>query len=70
MNTLLSIESRNAVLLKMAALLEQERQALIRINKTDLEAYTETDISYGDDSNQTYDIYLPANRDIDTKTLF
>ena len=37
MNTLLSIEWRNKVLLKMATLLEQERDAIISINKTDLE---------------------------------
>ena len=39
MNTLLSIETRNAVLLKMAILLERERTAIIEINKADLEAY-------------------------------
>ena len=33
MNTLLNIETRNAVLLKMAALLEQERAEIIKINK-------------------------------------
>ncbi|AUP80041.1 glutamate-5-semialdehyde dehydrogenase [Flavivirga eckloniae] len=48
MNTLLSIEKRNAVLLKMAVLLEQERQAIIDINKTDLEAYNGDDISMYD----------------------
>ncbi|MEW4924029.1 glutamate-5-semialdehyde dehydrogenase [Algibacter sp. 2305UL17-15] len=48
MNTLLSIEKRNAVLLKMAELLEQERQAIITINKTDLEAYKGDDISMFD----------------------
>lgn len=48
MNTLLSIETRNAVLLKMAVLLEQERKALIAINKTDLEAYKGDDISMFD----------------------
>ena len=48
MNTLLSIEKRNAVLLKMAVLLEQERQAIIAINKTDLEAYSGDDISMFD----------------------
>ena len=39
MNTLLSIETRNAVLLTMAALLNEEREAIISINKKDLEAY-------------------------------
>ena len=48
MNTLLSIEWRNKVLLKMATLLEQERDAIISINKTDLENYTGEDISMYD----------------------
>ena len=48
MNTLLSIEKRNAVLLKMASLLEEERNAIIKINKTDLEAYKGEDISMYD----------------------
>ena len=48
MNTLLSIATRNAVLLKMAVLLEQEREAIITINKTDLEAYKGDDISMFD----------------------
>jgi len=48
MNTLLSIENRNAVLLKMAVLLEQERQAIIAINKADLDAYSGDDISMFD----------------------
>ena len=48
MNTLLSIETRNNVLLKMATLLEQEREAIISVNKTDLEAYSGDDISMYD----------------------
>ena len=48
MNTLLSIETRNNVLLKMATLLEQEREAIKSINKTDLEAYNGDDISMYD----------------------
>ncbi|APY11371.1 glutamate-5-semialdehyde dehydrogenase [Seonamhaeicola sp. S2-3] len=48
MNTLLSIEKRNAVLLKMAKLLEAERQAIIEINKVDLESYQGEDISMYD----------------------
>lgn len=48
MNTLLPIKTRNAVLLNMAVLLERERQAIIAINKTDLEAYTGDDISMFD----------------------
>lgn len=39
MNTLLSIETRNAVLLKMGELLDSEREAIIKINKEDLNAY-------------------------------
>ncbi|WP_298880339.1 glutamate-5-semialdehyde dehydrogenase [uncultured Polaribacter sp.] len=48
MNTLLNIETRNAVLLTMATLLEDEREAIININKKDLEAYTGDDISMFD----------------------
>ncbi|WP_255575931.1 glutamate-5-semialdehyde dehydrogenase [Aestuariivivens sp. NBU2969] len=48
MNTLLSIEKRNAVLLQMAELLEKERNVIIDINKTDLDAYTGNDISMYD----------------------
>ena len=48
MNTLLSIETRNAVLLTMAKLLNEEREAIISINKTDLEAYKGNDISMFD----------------------
>ena len=39
MNTLLSIETRNNVLLTMAELLDQERETIISSNKKDLEAY-------------------------------
>ena len=48
MNTLLSIETRNAVLLTMAALLNEEREAIININKKDLDAYKGDDISMFD----------------------
>jgi glutamate-5-semialdehyde dehydrogenase len=48
MNTILPIETRNAVLLKMADLLERERVAIIKINKADLEAYDGDDISMYD----------------------
>jgi len=48
MNTLLSIETRNAVLLKMAVLLEKERAVIIEINKADLGAYDGADISMYD----------------------
>ena len=45
MNTLLSIETRNAVLLTMAQFLGEERNEIININKKDLEAYKGDDIS-------------------------
>ena len=48
MNTLLSIETRNNVLLTMATLLEKERATIININKKDLEAYKGEDISMFD----------------------
>lgn len=48
MNTLLTIETRNEVLLKMAVLLEAERDTIININKEDLEAYSGEDISMYD----------------------
>ena len=48
MNTLLSIETRNNVLLTMAELLDQEREAIISSNKKDLEAYKGKDISMFD----------------------
>ncbi|WP_067144775.1 glutamate-5-semialdehyde dehydrogenase [Pseudotamlana agarivorans] len=48
MNTLLTIETRNAVLLKMGVLLEKERETIININKEDLEAYKGDDISMYD----------------------
>ena len=34
-----------------------------------LDAYEELNISYGNDSDQVFDLYLPANRTEDTKTL-
>ena len=48
MNTLLSIATRNNVLHTMAELLNQEREAIININKKDLEAYKGEDISMFD----------------------
>ncbi len=48
MNTLLSTETRNNVLLTMAKLLEEHRAEIININKTDLEAYKGDDISMFD----------------------
>ncbi|CAH8282113.1 acetyl esterase/lipase [Mariniflexile fucanivorans] len=38
-------------------------------NSIPLEYYEELNISYGNDSNQTFDLYLPANRTPATKTL-
>lgn len=48
MNTLLSIKTRNAVLLTMASLLDEERETIININKKDCEAYKGDDISMFD----------------------
>jgi len=48
MNNLLPIETRNAVLLRMAELLDKEREAIININKKDLEEYKGDDISMFD----------------------
>jgi glutamate-5-semialdehyde dehydrogenase len=48
MNTLLSIETRNAVLLTMAQFLSEERKEIISINKKDVEAYKGNDISMFD----------------------
>lgn len=45
MNTLLPIDKRNAVLLKMAELLEQEREALKEINQQDLANYNGEDLA-------------------------
>ncbi|MDB2384860.1 glutamate-5-semialdehyde dehydrogenase [Polaribacter sp.] len=48
MNTLLSIATRNSVLLTMAKLLEENRATIIAINKIDLESYKGDDISMFD----------------------
>ena len=45
MNTLLSLETRNNVLLTMATLLDTERVAIINMNKKDINAYKGSDIS-------------------------
>lgn len=45
MNTLLSIEKRNAVLIRMAELLEQERANLKAINQQDLNNYSGEDLA-------------------------
>ena len=48
MNNLLPIETRNAVLSTMAELIDKEREAIININKKDLEEYKGDDISMFD----------------------
>ncbi|WP_397446782.1 glutamate-5-semialdehyde dehydrogenase [Polaribacter sp. R77954] len=48
MNTLLSIETRNNVLLTMAKLLDEYRADIININKNDCDAYKGDDISMFD----------------------
>ncbi|PWG04802.1 glutamate-5-semialdehyde dehydrogenase [Polaribacter aquimarinus] len=48
MNTLLSIETRNNVLLTMAKLLDEHRAEIISINKKDCDAYKGDDISMFD----------------------
>ena len=45
MSTILSIDKRNAVLTRMAALLEQEREALKAINQQDLANYNGEDLA-------------------------
>ncbi|WP_367753286.1 glutamate-5-semialdehyde dehydrogenase [Flavobacterium sp. WC2430] len=45
MNTLLSIEKRNAVLIRMAVLLDQERAPLKAINQQDLNNYSGDDLA-------------------------
>ena len=45
MNTLLSIEKRNAVLSRMAVLLEQERANLKAINQQDMSNYSGDDLA-------------------------
>jgi len=45
MNTLLSLETRNNVLLTMATLLDTERVAIINMNKKDINSYKGNDIS-------------------------
>jgi glutamate-5-semialdehyde dehydrogenase len=45
MKTILSIENRNAVLIRMATLLEQERASLKGINQQDLNNYSGDDLA-------------------------
>lgn len=48
MNQILSIEQRNAVLLSMAELLENEKEALLAANHSDMESYDGDDIAMRD----------------------
>lgn len=48
MNHLLNISQRNAVLLKMATLLEEQKDALLSANTTDMESYSGDDIAMRD----------------------
>ncbi|MBM1104728.1 glutamate-5-semialdehyde dehydrogenase [Aurantibacter crassamenti] len=48
MNTLLKISQRNAVLRKMASLLEKEKAAILSANKTDMNSYSGDDIAMRD----------------------
>ena len=45
----------------------QEKEEIIVIDTS--VAYEESNISYGDDENQNFDLYLPANRTVNTKTV-
>lgn len=48
MNTLLTIEERNAVLLSMANLVESEKQSILDANKIDLDSYSGDDLAMED----------------------
>lgn len=48
MNTLLTIQDRNAVLLLMAKLIEQEKDTILKANKIDLDSYSGEDIAMHD----------------------
>lgn len=48
MNTLLTIEERNAVLLSMANLVEKEKQQILEANKIDLDGYSGEDLAMED----------------------
>ncbi|GAB2764143.1 glutamate-5-semialdehyde dehydrogenase [Salinimicrobium soli] len=48
MNTLLTIEERNAVLLSMANLVEKEKDSILKANKVDLENYSGEDLAMED----------------------
>ena len=48
MNTLLTIEQRNAVLISMADLVEKEKEEILKANKIDLEKYSGDDLAMRD----------------------
>jgi glutamate-5-semialdehyde dehydrogenase len=48
MNSILTIQERNAVLLSMAELIQQEREAILKANKKDVENYSGEDIAMYD----------------------
>ena len=48
MNSILTIQERNAVLLSMAKLIQQEREAILKANKKDVENYSGEDIAMYD----------------------
>lgn len=48
MNTQLTIEERNAVLLSMANLIENEKESILKVNKIDLDNYSGEDLAMED----------------------
>lgn len=48
MNTLLTIDERNKVLLSMARLIEKERESILKANKIDLDGYSGDDLAMED----------------------
>ena len=48
MNTLLTIDERNKVLLSMAKLVEKERESILKANKIDLDGYSGDDLAMED----------------------
>ncbi len=48
MNTILTIEQRNAVLRRMATLIEQEKDIILAANKNDLQTFAENDLAMFD----------------------
>lgn len=48
MDTLLTIEERNAVLISMANLVEEEKQSILNSNKVDLDSYSGDDLAMED----------------------